>query len=63
MADEDIVTEEGDGLGKDGVVVVQGRCKNSLIEDGVSQDVDQENLLLGDREVEEMDGDFVGGSA
>ena len=43
--------------------MVQGRSNNSFVEDGISQDIDQENLLLGDREVEEMDGDFVGGSA
>ena len=42
--------------------MVQGRCKNSLLEDGVSQDVDQEDLSLGDREAEEVDGDLECGS-
>ena len=50
-------------MGEDRIVEVQGRGKDPFVEDGISQDVDQENLLLGNREVEEMDGDFVGGSA
>ena len=50
--------KEGDCLGEDGVVVVQGRGEDSFIEDGVSQDVDQQNFSLGDREAEEVDGDF-----
>ena len=58
--DEDIVLEEGDGLGEDGIIVVQGRDDDSFIEDGVGQDVDQEDLSLGSREAEEVDGDFVG---
>ena len=58
--DKDIVTEEGDGLGEDRIIMVQGQCKDSLIEDGVSQDIDQEDFSLGDGEVEEVDGDFVG---
>ena len=31
-----------------------------VVEDWVSQDVDQQYLTLGDREAEEVDGDFVG---
>ena len=58
LADEDIVAEEGDRLGEDGVVMVQGRGEDPFIEDGVSQDVDQQNFSLGDRETEEVDGDF-----
>ena len=34
---------------------------DELVEDWVSQDVDQQHLALGDREAEEMNGDFVGG--
>ena len=33
-----------------------------VVEDQVGQDVDQQYLMLGDREAEEVDGDFVGGS-
>ena len=60
LADEDIVVEEGDGLGEDGIIMVQGQGNDPLIEDGVGQDIDQEDFPLGDREVEEADGDFVG---
>ena len=35
LADEDIVVEEGDGLGKDWVIVVQSGSDNPVIEDGV----------------------------
>ena len=35
LADEDIVAEEGDGLGEDWVVVVEGRGDNPLVEDRV----------------------------
>ena len=58
LAHEDIVTEEGDCLGEDGVVEVQGRGKDPFVEDGVSQDVDQKDLSLGDWEVEEVNGDI-----
>ena len=44
LVDKDIVMEEGDGLGEDGIVMVQGQCEDSLIEDGVSQDIDQEDV-------------------
>ena len=47
LVDKDIVTEEGDGLGEDRIVMVQGQCEDSLIEDGVSQDIDQEDFSLG----------------
>ena len=39
----------------------QNRNSNDdFIEDGVGQDVDQEDFLLGNGEAEEVDGDFVG---
>ena len=41
--------------------MVQGRGNDSFVEDGVSQNIDQEDLSLGSREVEEVDEDFVGG--
>ena len=63
LADEDIVAEEGDCLGEDRVVMVQGRGKDPFIEDGVSQDVDQKDFSLGDREAEKVNGDFGCGSA
>ena len=50
--------EEGDCLGEDRVIVVQGRSEDPLIEDGVGQDVDQEDLSLSDWEAKEVDGDF-----
>ena len=63
LADEDIVVEEGDCLGEDRVVVVQGRGEDPFVEDGVGQDVDQKDLSLGDREAEKVNGDFGCGSA
>ena len=60
---EDIVAEESDCLGEDRVVVVQGRGEDPFIEDGVGQDIDQKDLSLGDREAEEVNGDFGCGSA
>ena len=36
LADEDIIAEESDGLGEDGVVVIEGRVEDSFIEDRVS---------------------------
>ena len=58
LADKDIVVEEGDCLGEDGVIVVQGRNKDPLVEDRIGQNVDEEDLPLGDWEVKEVDGDF-----
>ena len=63
LVDEDIVAEEGDYLREYGIVMVEGGGNDPLIEDGVSQDVDQEDFSLGDREAKEVDGDFVGGGA
>ena len=40
--------------------MVEGGGDNSFIEDGVSEDLDQEDLSLGNREVKEVDGDFIG---
>ena len=60
LADEDIVAEEGDGLGEDGIVMVEGGGDNPVIEDRVSQDIDKKDFLLGDGEVEEVDGDLIG---
>ena len=40
LADEDIVVEEGDCVGEDRIVEVQGRGKDPFVEDGVGQDVD-----------------------
>ena len=61
LSDKDIVSEEGDGLGKDGIVVVESQGDDPGIEDRVSQDIDEEDLLLGNREAEEVDRDLVGG--
>ena len=58
---EGVVPEEDDGLLEGGVIVVVRGGDDEFIEDWVSQDVDQQHFTLGDRETEEMDGDFVGG--
>ena len=58
---EGIVSEEDDGLLEGGVIVEARGGDNEFIEDWIGQDVDQQHLALGDREAEEMDGDFVGG--
>ena len=60
LVDEDIIVEESDGLGKDRVVVIEGRVDDSFVEDRVGQDVDKEDLLLSDGKVEEMDRDLIG---
>ena len=60
MVDEDIISEEDDGLGKDGVIMVEGGGDNPVVEDRVSQDIDEKDFLLSDGEVEEVDGDLVG---
>ena len=54
--------EEGDGLGKDWVIMIEGRGDNPVIEDGIGQDVDKEDFSLDDGKAEEMDGDFIGRS-
>ena len=59
LADEDIIAEEGDGLWKYGVVVIEGGGNDPLIEDEVSQDIDQEDFSLGNGEAKEVDGDFI----
>ena len=63
LADEDIVSEEGDGLWENGVIMVDGGGGDPVIEDRVSQDIDEEDLLLGNGEAEEVNGDFIGGGA
>ena len=60
MSNEGIVPEEDDGLLEGGVIAIAGRCDDGLVEDGVSQDVDQQYFSLGDGKAEEMDGDLVG---
>ena len=57
---EGVVLEEDDGLLEGGVIVIARGGDDELVEDWVSQDVDQQHLVLGNREAEEMDGDFVG---
>ena len=58
---EGVVPEEDNGLLEGGVIAIAGGGDDKLVEDWVGQDVDQQYLTLGDREVEEVDGDFVGG--
>ena len=58
---EGVVLEEDDGLLEGGVIAIVGGGDDELIEDQVSQDIDQQYLSLDDREAEEVDGDFVGG--
>ena len=60
LSDEDIVSEEDDNLGEDGVVVVEGGIDDLLVEDRVGEDVHEEDFLLSNGELEEMDGDFIG---
>ena len=60
LVDEDIISEEDDGMGKDGVIMVEGGGDNPVVEDRVSQDIDEKDFLLSDGEVEEVDGDLVG---
>ena len=46
--DEDIISEEGDGLGEDRIIVVEGRGNDLFIENGVSKDIDEKDFSLGD---------------
>ena len=55
-----VVPEEDDGLLEGGVIVIVRGGDDELVEDWVSQDVDQQYLALGNREAKEVDGDFVG---
>ena len=57
---EGVVSKEDDGLLKGGVIAIAGGGDDELVEDRIGQDVDQEYLSLGDRETEEVDGDFIG---
>ena len=54
--------EESDSLREDGVIVIERRGNDPLIEDRVSQDVDQEDLFLGNGEAKEVERDLVGKS-
>ena len=58
---EGVVPEEDDGLLEGGIIAIVGGGDDELVEDQVGQDVDQQYLSLGNREAEEVDGDFVGG--
>ena len=62
LADEDIVAEEGDGLREDRIIEIEGGGDDPVIEGRVSEDIDKEDLPLGNGETEEMDGDFIGRS-
>ena len=53
LSDEDIVVEEGDGLGEYRVIVIEGGGDDPLIEDRVSQEIDWEDLPLSNGEVKE----------
>ena len=44
LVDQDIVSEEDDGLGEDRVIMVEGQGDDPFIKDGVGEDVDQQNL-------------------
>ena len=59
---EGVILEEDNGLLEGGVIVIIGEGDDEFVEDRIGQDVDQQYLLLGDRETEEVDGDLVGGS-
>ena len=61
MSNEGVVSEKDTGLLKGGVIVIAGGGDYELVEDRVGQDVDQKYFSLGNREVEEVDGDLVGG--
>ena len=62
LLNEDIVLEEGDGLRKDWVIVVESRGDDPVVEDRVGQDIDEENFLLGNGEMKKVDGNFIGRS-
>ena len=45
-----------------GVILISSRGDDYFVEDGVGEDVDEEDLSLSDRKAKEVDGDFVGRS-
>ena len=52
LSKEYVVSKDDNGLGEGGVIMVEGGGDNPFIEDGVSEDVDQEYLSLGNGEAE-----------
>ena len=40
LVNEDVILEEDDGLGEHWVIIIEGRCNDSFIEDRVGEDVD-----------------------
>ena len=62
LSEKDIVSEDDDGLSEGGVIMVESRGDDPFVEDGVGEDIDQNDLSLDDREAEEVEWDFVGRS-
>ena len=60
LSDENIILKDDDGLGEGRVIMVQGGVDDPFIENGISEDVDQEDFSLGNREAEKVEGNFVG---
>ena len=52
LSKEYVVLKDDNGLGEGGVIMVEGGGDDPFIEDGVSEDVDQEYLSLGNGEAE-----------
>ena len=47
--DENVVSEESNGMGEGGVVMVQGGTDDPLIEDRISEHIDKEDFPLGNK--------------
>ena len=61
LPDQDIIPEQCDGRGEDGVIMIESGVDDLFIEDWVCENIDLEDLPLSDREVEETNGDFICG--
>ena len=60
LPNENIISKQDDSLGEGGVIMIKGRVDDLLVEDQISEDIDQKDFSLYEREVEEVERNFVG---
>ena len=61
LSEENVVLKEDNGLGEGGIVLVEIQIEDPFIENGIHEDIDQQDFSLGNREMEEVDWDLIGG--
>ena len=62
LVKENVVSKEDNGLCEGSIILVEVGYKDVLIEHTVGEDVDQEDLSLGNWEAEEVNRDVIGRS-